>query len=94
MVAQEVGIAGEDGAYRQPWNWGIASSSQPNPAIQANWFSAACRAVRQTGLQGIYFWMLDSSTDPTQVNPTTEGPAGFIGRPGEQSIQRCFAGKG
>lgn len=93
MVAQEVGIAGEDGAYRQPWNWGIASSSQPNPAIQANWFSAACRAVRQSDLKGIYFWMLDSSTDPTQINPTTEGPAGFVGRPGEKSIERCFAGK-
>lgn len=93
MVAQEVGIAGENGAYREPWNWGIASSSQPNPAIQANWFSAACRAVRQSDLKGIYFWMLDSSTDPKQVSPTTEGPAGFVGRPGEKSIERCFAGQ-
>ena len=92
MVAQEVGIAGEDGAYREPWNWGSSNGRQANPEIQANWFAASCRAVRQSGLKGIYFWMLDSSTDPTQISATTEGSAGFVGRPGEKAIERCFAG--
>jgi hypothetical protein len=92
MVAQEVGIAGEDGSYREPWNWGSSGKGQPNPAIQVNWFTASCRAVKQSGLKGIYFWMLDSSVDPTQVSPATEGSAGFVGRPGEKAIERCFAG--
>lgn len=93
MVAQEVGIAAVDGAYREPWLWGSPKTEGMNPAIQVNWFTAACRAVEDTGLKGIYFWMIDSSTDPSQVEPTTEGTAGFIGRPGEKAIERCFAGR-
>jgi hypothetical protein len=92
MVAQEVGIAAVDGAYQKPWLWGTPKSKGANPAIQVNWFTAACRAVEQTGLQGLYFWMIDSSTDPNDVSPTTEGTAGFVGRPGEKAIERCFAG--
>lgn len=91
MVAQEVGIAAEDGAYQAPWRWGT-KKGKVNPAIQVNWFTASCQAVQQTGLKGIYFWMVDSSVDPTQVDPSTEGTAGFIGRPGEKAIERCFAG--
>lgn len=93
MVAQEVGIAAQDGAYRHPWNWGGKDLSRVNPAIQVNWFTAACRAVRDTGLQGIYFWMLDSSMDPSTIDPATEDSAGFVGRPGEKAIERCFAEK-
>lgn len=93
MVAQEVGIAAEDDAYRHPWNWGSPDAENLNPRIQVNWFTAACQAVRRAELQGIYYWMLDSSIDPAQVDPRTEGSAGFIGRPGEKAIERCFAGK-
>ncbi len=93
MVAQEVGIAAEDDAYRHPWNWGGADVTNLNHKIQVNWFTAACEAVRESGLKGIYYWMLDSSIDPDQVDPTTEGSAGFIGRPGEKAIERCFAGE-
>ena len=91
MVAQEVGIAAQNGAYREPWNWGDPNLDQLNPAIQVNWFTAACRAVKRADLDGIYYWMLDSSVDPKQVDPKTEGSAGFIGRPGEKAIERCFA---
>ena len=91
MVAQEVGIAAEDGAYRHPWNWGSPDTSALNPTIQVNWFTAACRAVEETGLRGIYFWMVDSSTDPAEIDPRTEGSAGFVGRPAEKAIERCFA---
>ena len=93
MVAQEVGIAAEDGAYRHPWNWGSPDVKKLNHDIQVNWFTAACAAVRRAGLDGIYFWMLDSSIDPAQVDPRSEGSAGFIGRPGEKAIERCFAVK-
>ena len=94
MVAQEVGIAAEDGAYRHPWNWGSPDTSKLNPQIQVNWFTAACRAVQETGLRGIYFWMLDSSIDPHDIDPRTEGSAGFVGRPGEKAIERCFSEEG
>ena len=90
MVAQEVGIAAEDGAYQKPWLWG-RPNAKLNPKIQVNWFTAACEAVERTGLNGIYFWMVDSSIDPKTVDPETEGSAGFIGRPGEDAIERCFA---
>jgi hypothetical protein len=91
MVAQEVGIAAHDDAYQHPWNWGSPDVANLNPKIQVNWFTAACHAVRRAKLNGIYYWMLDSSIDPAQVNPGTEGSAGFIGRPGEKAIERCFA---
>ncbi|HKX67901.1 MAG TPA: hypothetical protein VJN29_11805 [Intrasporangium sp.] len=93
MVAQEVGIAAEDDAYQHPWNWGSSDVENLSPKIQVNWFTAACQAVREAGLKGIYYWMLDSSIDPAKVDPRTEGSAGFIGRPGEKAIERCFAGK-
>jgi hypothetical protein len=93
MVAQEVGISAENDAYRHPWNWGSQTAKQLNPKIQVNWFSAACRAVEQSDLKGIYFWMLDSSMDPKEIDPSTEGSAGFVGRPGEKAIEQCFAGR-
>lgn len=91
MVAQEVGIAAHDDAYQHPWNWGSPNVENLNPMIQVNWFTAACQAVRRADLNGIYYWMLDSSIDPAQVDPATEGSAGFIGRPGEKAIEGCFA---
>jgi hypothetical protein len=92
MVAQEVGIAAEDDAYRHPWNWGSPNVDKLNHDVQVNWFTAACEAVGRSGLGGICFRMIDSSIDPAEVGPTTEGSAGFIRRPGEKAIERWFAG--
>lgn len=91
MVAQEVGIAGQSGMYRNPWHWGDPSA-EFRPEIQVNWFAAACAAVQQMDLQGIYFWMVDGNTDPLALDPDSQSPSHWVGRPAEESIRDCFSG--
>jgi hypothetical protein len=59
--------------------------------LRANWFTAACRAVKHAGMDGIYYWMVDGNTDPTAIDPAAQPPAGFVAGPAEASIKRCFA---
>jgi hypothetical protein len=91
MVAQEVGIAGQSGMYRHPWLWGN-SSEKFQPEIQVNWFAAACAAVHAMDLQGIYFWMVDGNTNPLALDPDSQSPSHWVGRPAEASIRECFTG--
>ena len=88
VTAQEVGIPAERGMYPHPWRWG--TTGQLDPDIQANWFTAACRAVKVSGLAGLYFWMLDSNTNLAAPQPSTEPSGMYIGRPAERSIRQCF----
>lgn len=90
MVAQEVGIPGQAGMYRNPWYWGSDDSALYVPEIQSTWFTGACQAVQENGLQGIYFWMIDSSENPSMINPEDSRTASFIGRAGEDAIRDCF----
>ena len=90
LVVQEVGIPALSGMYRAPWDWG-ASGRTIKEEIQGNWFAAACRAVRRTGTQGIYYWMLDSNVDPLLARPDSQPAGSFIGRLGERSIRACYA---
>lgn len=84
---QEVGISATDGAYAEPVKWEVPGEAV-KPAIQANWFAAACQAAKATHMSGIYFWDLDAYADPAQG--PTYGAGSFIGR-GDVSIKTCFA---
>lgn len=86
-VISEVGIAAEAGAYQHPYGWG--SSSVPLKVdIQTRWFLAACRAFKNSGLAGIYFWRLNFSNKPTTVPKSDRD--GFAGRPAAKVVQQCF----
>jgi hypothetical protein len=87
---QEVGIPAQNGAYANPGDWGKAHVTI-NQTIQANWFTAACRAAKQTGINGIYFWKIDVNTDPSLANPVTDPSPEFIGRESEVAMRQCFA---
>jgi hypothetical protein len=89
LVVHELGIPALSGVYRIPWHWGT-EGGPIREDIQANWFTAACRAVQLTGLHGIYFWMLDSNIDPLTAQPADQPPSSFVGRLGETSIRDCF----
>lgn len=91
IVAQEVGIAGSSGAYRHPWYWGSGRADPHYFGIQATWFDAVYQAARDSGLKGVYYWMVDSNQrfSPAAVSAQTAG--GFVGRPGEAAIRRSFA---
>lgn len=91
MVVQEVGIAAQSGMYRHPWFWGDEARGPIKPKIQANWFTAACRAVKHADLDGLYYWMVDGNSDPSAIDPAKQPPAGFVGRPAEASIKACFS---
>ena len=91
MAAQEVGIAAMKGMFRTPWYWGATRDpSKIDHSVQTRWFEGACRATIDSGLDGIYYWMVDSSQDPKTVDPDDQVAAGFVGRPGEDSIKDCF----
>jgi hypothetical protein len=86
-VVQEVGIAAASGAYAHPALWATAGEKVV-PAIQINWFAAACQSARALHMAGIYFWDVDSYADPANAAGADAGS--IIGR-GDQAIKACFS---
>ena len=88
MVQTEVGIAAARGAWRTPWVL-RRRVSRTNPATQAQWFTAACKAAVKTHLGGVYFWSVGLSAtpppDPTLAEQTN------VGGPGAKAIAACYA---
>ncbi len=89
IALQEVGIAAESGRYSRPWEWG--GDGELNLDIQSNWFTAVCRAAKESETAGIYYWMIDSNIDFDSLDPLTDPVGSFVGRPAEASIVSCFA---
>jgi hypothetical protein len=90
LVIHEVGIPALSGVYRLPYHWGTEGGPILEE-VQAKWFTAACRAAEEAGVDGLYFWMLDSNIDPLRAAPADQPPKSFIGRLAEASIRDCFA---
>ena len=88
LTIQEAGIPALSGMYVHPWLWGTVGGTV-NLSVQANWFSAICRAAKAAHVQGLYYWMLDSYTNPAQPGPD-ETTGSWLGRPAQQSIRGCF----
>jgi hypothetical protein len=88
MVLAEVGIAAVYGAWVKPWliSW---PRSVLDPAMQAEWFTDACRAATAAHLGGIYFWSLGLSVQ--QTGPTVAYEAQWAHSSGASAISRCFA---
>lgn len=85
-VESEVGIAAVRGAYARPWavRW---PGKAIDPAIQARWFTAACRAAQASGMGGIYFWALGFGRSS---GPTVAQSAAWAHSPGSAAIAACF----
>jgi len=82
----EVGIPALDGAYADPWQW-VNPKGTPNPAIQANWFDAACRAAGTVGVSALYFWAVNLIDDPANPFPS---PVKFENnKAAEAAIRTC-----
>jgi hypothetical protein len=58
-----------------------------DPAIQALWFTAACRAAQASDLGGIYFWALGFGRFS---GPTVAQSAAWSHSPGSAAIAACF----
>jgi hypothetical protein len=83
----EVGIAAEDRAYYQPY--ALSGEGKFNPAVQVHWFEAACNALVNEGLGGLYYWTITSDAAINE-RPTAEDPSYFADGPGAAAIARCF----
>ncbi len=87
ITISEAGIAAKDGAYRKPYD--AAGPGAFNPQIQVRWFAAACNAITNEHLGGIYFWSLVYGA-PLNVPPTAAHPMDFADGPGAKEISSCF----
>lgn len=88
-ILSEVGIAARSGAQARPYIW-RPSSAPLDPALQAAWFTAACRSVRDEHLGGIYFWVINAGQSLTTA-PAPETANQFTDSPGAAAIKACFA---
>jgi hypothetical protein len=79
----EIGIPEVAGAYRDPSQWDGLEGATPDPAIQANWYKAACKAANLVHLRAIYFWDAVLSSDPASTQPSLEG---FEGHPASVAV--------
>ncbi len=90
MTVQEAGIPAISGMYVHPWFWGTNANPTLNFTVQANWFAAMYQATRVAGMQGIYYWTLDTNLYAPVANPQTDYPGSFYGRPAADAIRQQF----
>jgi hypothetical protein len=85
-VETEVGIAAVDRAWRRPYqhHW---PATRLDPAMQAQWFAAACAAARAAHLGGIYFWAIGLGQ---LRGPTLAQQFNWAHSAGAAEISACF----
>lgn len=82
----ELGIEARAGAYASPQN--LAAKGKLDQKVQANWFTAACKAVHKYGMRGVFFWKVDLADNPFHA---TSAESVFEGRQGAKAIASCAA---
>ncbi len=82
---QETGIEARAGAYSDPPN--LRLTGKLDPAIQFNWFTAACETVKRFHMRGVFFWKVDLSDYP--VTHPASSLSTFEGKEGAVAISRC-----
>jgi hypothetical protein len=83
----ETGIPAVAGAYRDPYQWDGLGHAQPDLAVQANWYRAACQAADLVHVRAIYFWSAVLSSNPASAKSSL---VGFEGHPAtEAAIRSC-----
>ena len=82
---QETGIEARAGAYLDPPD--LTATGKLDQAIQYNWFTAGCAAVKRFHLRGIFFWKVDLADNP--VNHPASSLSTWEGKQGAVAISRC-----
>jgi hypothetical protein len=82
----ETGIQARAGAYQEPSFMYIPGTLDPE--VQANWYTAACRAVKRFRLRAVFIWKVDLADNP--AHPASSLST-FEGRVGAQAIGGCAA---
>jgi hypothetical protein len=82
----EMGIPAVGGAYHDPWVWTGLTGTE-DPAVQANWYQAACLAATAEHMPGLYFWSMPLNSDPANPYPSL---VSWEGRPASiAAIESC-----
>jgi hypothetical protein len=89
-VLSEVGIAAVAGAYAFPGAWLGTADSPIVPEVQANWYSAVCRAFSTEKLAGIYWWEVNFDANPAKPADFLRDRLTFLDRPAQHVISACF----
>jgi len=88
-VEAEVDIAAVRGAYGRPYDVGPWPTKRLAPAVQVDWFTAACNAMADLHLGGIYFWAVGLGQSLT-TPPGLANPGSWVDSPGAAAIAACF----
>jgi hypothetical protein len=80
----EEGIEARRGAYKRPPNLGTPGIK--DEAVQANWFTSACRTVVKYHMRGVYFFKVDLADNPLEPS---DALSVFEGREGAKAIAAC-----
>jgi Glycoside Hydrolase Family 113 len=82
---QETGIEARAGAYGDPPSLG--RPGELDEAVQYNWFTAGCEAVKRFHLRGIFFWKVDLADYP--ITHPASSLSTFEGKSGAVAISKC-----
>jgi hypothetical protein len=81
---QEIGIQARAGAYGDPAN--LRTPGKLAEQVQANWFTAGCKAVHQFHMRGLFFWKVDLTDNPAHP---AKSLSTFEGKKGAKAIAAC-----
>jgi len=88
----EIGIAAQDGAYGKPSSGSLPAATHPfNQTVQARWFTAACRFMKEHRMQGIYYWgqWMAAFDGHLLTAPSPKHPS-FLQPASQLAIRACF----
>ncbi|TPQ19696.1 glycoside hydrolase family 113 [Streptomyces sporangiiformans] len=90
ITLAEAGIGAMNGAYDAPGDF--YTKRTVNPQVQANWYTAVCRVVRERKMSGVYWWSIYFDDNPnTKPNDKKQSRLDFAGRPKtEKAVKACF----
>lgn len=90
-ILTEVGIDAVANSYTDPGAWLTTTNSPIDVTVQANWYTAVCRAVTREHIGGLYWWEINFDADPADPGVFQSDRLTFLGRPAQQVIRTCFA---
>ncbi|CAM5469493.1 hypothetical protein SAVIM338S_03094 [Streptomyces avidinii] len=89
IVISEAGIGAMTGAYHAPGDF--YEQRALNTQVQANWYNAVCRVVKERKMKGVYWWSIYFDDNPLAKPADSASRLHFAGRPDtEKAIRDCF----
>ena len=89
----ELAINAQDGAYYEPWAWGLPPSDTFDQNVQANWYSMACSFFKSHNMQGLYIWGIWYADGANAMPSTPDSALAQEIQPASAAvIKSCYTG--